>query len=268
MTIERLKLNFTDQITYLTNQLEDVNKKSNWTIKQTQENYEKKIQITKEEKDLLYNEFTAKIINLENINKDLSEKLDENLKIICDLKITNSSKINDLEYLIRKKEDELNKEKLNNEKEINSIRKYFEEDKIKLMDSYDKNINLLINEFDITKEKLNNLLKDREEDLRRLMEKHISENEKLLNINKELMHEIELQKSNIYNIKIRSEEDKDEIEVLRDDNDSMKRELRFQISELKMLDGHNKSLSKENVNKISLNENINNYTLDFINNYI
>ena len=54
-------------------------------------------------------------------------------------------------------------------------------------------------------------------------------------------------KSNIYNIRVRSEEDKDELEVLRDDNDSMKRELRFQISELKMLDGHNKSLLKENV---------------------
>jgi len=200
-----------------------------------------------EDKELLYDDFTTKLTNLEGINKNLTEKLEESLKNICDIKTSNSTTINELENLLRKKEDENTQEKLKHEKELIELRKYFEDDKIKLMESYDKNINLLIKEFDVTKEKLNNLLKDREEDLRNLMEKHKMESERLLGMNKELIHEIECHKSNIYNIRVRSEEDKDELEVLRDDNDSMKRELRFQISELKMLDGHNKSLLKENV---------------------
>lgn len=247
MTIERLKINFTDQINYLSNQLEDVNKKSNWTIRQNQENFEKKVKQNQEDKELLYDDFKTKLTNLEIVNKELTEKLEESLKNMLDLKTSSSNKISNLENLIKIKDEELAKEKLNNENKLNDLRKYMEDDKIKLMESYDKNINLLIQEFDVTKEKLNNLLKDREEDLRNLMEKHKLEIDRLQNINKEILNEIECHKSNIYNIRIRSEEDKDELEVLKDDNDSMKRELRFQISELKMLDGHNKSLLKENV---------------------
>lgn len=247
MTIERLKINFTDQINYLSNQLEDVNRKSNWTIKQSQENFERKMKQNHEDKELLYDDFKTKLSNLELINKDLTEKLDESLKEICDLKTSNSSKVNDLENLIRIKDEQLNREKINHDNKVTELRKFFEDDKIKLIESYDNNINLLIKEFDVTKEKLNTLLKDREEDLRLLVEKHKNEIEKLLGMNKELINEVECHKSNIYNIRLRSEEDKDELEVLKDDNDSMKRELRFQISELKMLDGHNKSLIKENV---------------------
>ena len=247
MTIERLKINFTDQINYLSNQLEDVNKKSNFTIKQNQENFENRIRQSNEDKELLYEDFNTKLSNLEGINKDLTEKLQESLKTIYELKTSSSSKVNELENLLRKKEEEIKMEKLNTDNKLNELRKYLEDDKIKLMESYDKNINLLIQEFDVTKEKLNNLLKDREDDLRNLIEKHKLEIERLQSMNKEMIHEIECHKSNIYNIRIRSEENKDEFEVLRDDNDSMKRELRFQISELKMIDGHNKSLLKENV---------------------
>lgn len=148
---------------------------------------------------------------------------------------------------IRKKGEESEKQKAYYENKIAEIRKYLEEDKIKLMESYDKNINLLIGEFNQTKEKLNNLLKDRENDLRNLIEKHKVEVDKLNIINKELNSEIDCHKMNIMNIRKRSEEEKDELEFLREENDSMKRELRFQISELKMLDGQNKSLFKENV---------------------
>lgn len=249
MQMERLKINFTDQINYLSNQLEDVNKKSNWTLKQNQENFEKKMKQNYDDKELLYDDFKTKLQNLENINKELSGKLEESLKNICDLKTSSSSRISELENLLRIKGEENTKEKLNCETKINELRKFMEEDKIKLMESYDKNINLLIKEFDLTKEKLNNLLKDREDDLRNLMDKHNGEIDRLQSMNKEMIKEIDCHKSNIYNIRVRSEEDKDELEVLRDDNDSMKRELRFQISELKMLDGHNKSLLKENVGK-------------------
>jgi len=148
---------------------------------------------------------------------------------------------------IRKKDEELGKQKAFYENKIAELRKYLEEDKIKLMDSYDKNINLLIAEFDQTKEKLNKLLKDRENDLRNLIEKHKIEFDKLSDINKELMSEIDCHKMNIVNIRRRSEDEKDELEILREENDSMRREIRFQISELKMLDGQNKSVMKENV---------------------
>ena len=247
MTIERLKNNFTDQINYLSNQLEDVNKRSNFTIQQNQEIFEKKNKQNLEDKELLYEDFKNKLFNLEGVNKHLSQKLEESLKTICDLKTSTAFKQSDLENLIRKKEEEITKEKLDHETKLNELRKYLEDDKIKLIESYDKNINLLIEEFDTTKEKLNNLLKDREGDLRNLIGKHKLEDERLQGINRDLIQEIECHKSNIYNIRIRSEDDKDELEVLRDDNESMKRELRFQISELKMLDGHNKSLMKENV---------------------
>ena len=247
MTIERLKINFTDQINYLSTELEDVNKKSNWTLKQTLENYEKKNQKNNEDKELLYEDFKTKLLNLETINKELTEKLEESLKTIHEEQTTNTAKNNKMETLLRIKEEEISKEKLNSEIKLNELRKYLEDDKIKIMESYDKNINLLIQEFDVTKEKLNNLLKDREGDLRNLMEKHKLEMDRIQGMNKEMSKEIQCHKSNIYNIRVRSEEDKDELDVLRDDNDSMKRELRFQISELKMLDGHNKSFMKENV---------------------
>ena len=60
MTTERLKINFTDQINYLSTQLEDVNKKSNFTIKHNQENFEKKNKHNNEDKELLYTDFKTK----------------------------------------------------------------------------------------------------------------------------------------------------------------------------------------------------------------
>lgn len=177
----------------------------------------------------------------------MAKKLEENLKNICEIKSATSFKQSELEMKIRKKEEESEKQKAYYENKIAEIRKYLEDDKIKLMESYDKNINLLIAEFDQTKEKLNKLLKERETDLRDLIEKHKMEVDKLNGINKELTCEIDCHKMNIVNIRKRSEENKDEFDFLREENDSMKRELRFQISELKMLDGQNQSLLKENV---------------------
>lgn len=184
---------------------------------------------------------------MESINLDLAKKLEESLKNICEIKSSTNYKQSELEMEIRKKEEELEKQKIHYENKITEIRKYLEDDKIKLMESYDKNINLLIAEFDQTKEKLNKLLKDRENDLRNLIEKHNLEVENLSNINKELICEIDCHKMNIVNLRKRAEDEKDELEFLREENDSMKRELRYHISELKMLDGQNKTLLKENV---------------------
>ena len=216
-------------------------------MKQIQDNSDNRIKQISEEHEALYQEFKAKLEELESINFDLARKLEENLKNICEIKSATSYKQSELEMEIRQKNEELEKQNNYYEKKITELRKYFEDDKIKLIESYDKNINLLILEFDQTKEKLNKLLKDRENDLRNLIEKHNQEFNNLNGINKELSREIGCHKMNIVNTRKRAEENNDELEILREENDSMKRELRFQISELKMLDGQNKSLMKENV---------------------
>lgn len=200
-----------------------------------------------DERDSQLEEFKIKLLDLENINQDLAKKLEENLKNLCDIKTSTSYQQSELEIEIRKKNEELEKQKIFYENKIIELRKYLEDDKIKLMESYDKNINLLIVEFDQTKDKLNKMLKERESDLRNLIDKHTIETEKLEEINKELIHENDCHKMNIVNLRKRAEDDKEELEIIREENDSMKRELRFHISELKMLDGQNKSLIKENV---------------------
>lgn len=227
--------------------MEDINKRSSFTIKQVQDNCDCRIKQILDQRDSHLEEYKIKLESLENINLDLAKKLEENLKNICDIKTSTSYQQSQLEMEIRKKNEELEQQKTFYENKIIELRKYLEDDKIKLMESYDKNINLLIVEFDQTKDKLNKMLKDRESDLRSLIDKHKMETEKLEEMNKELIHENDCHKMNVVNLRKRVEDDKEELELIREENDSMKRELRFHISELKILDGQNKSLIKENV---------------------
>ena len=220
------------------------------TIKSIQENCDNRIKQISDERDIQYETFNIKLEELENINKNLSRKFEENLKDICDIKTSSGYKISEIEMELRKKDDELNKIKNFYENKISELQKFSSEDKQKLIDSYDKNINLMISEFDQTKEKLNDLLKDRENDIRIIFENHKQEEENYKNIIRDLSDEIKCHKSNIVSIRNRIDDEQNELEFLREENDTIKRELRFHISELKMLDGHNKSLTKENVLKI------------------
>lgn len=188
----------------LNSQLEDLNKKYSSNFKSLQESSEYKIRSVLEEKDSEIQDLKNKINSLERLNEEFSQKNNSNLKLIQDLRNTNNTKFSQNEINLKIKEEEILEIRNYYENVIKNLENNQEEDKKKIVFSYEQNIEKynfayyrLSEQLEDISNRMNQVLKDRDLDIRNILDKQKTEMSYYEQVNNELRSEIECHKQNI-----------------------------------------------------------------------
>lgn len=245
--LDKLKQNFSEQINGLTNQVDDMNKKHNFNMKQFQETFENKLKFILDEKENEVVDLRERIDQLEHINREISLRYEETLKINHELKNSINEKIAHFEQQLLKKDEEIIKFRESSNSKMINFERAVQDEKNNVINRYEVNIERLITELETSKEKMTNIIHERERDIRSIIDKHKSEYNNYEHAIKVLKEEIECHKTNILALRDKKMVYENEIHDLKLQVDRFKKENKFNIAEIKSLDGQNKMLIHENV---------------------
>jgi hypothetical protein len=121
-----------------------------------------------DEKDLHIQNLSNRVNELEQLNLELSSKIEENLKQIHK-KIEYNNKNSELEKAIRYKEEEFLMMKDNYENKIYNYENRLEESKNKITYDYEIKIEKIIEQMEEMREKFNKMLIERDRELKNLV---------------------------------------------------------------------------------------------------
>lgn len=245
-TLDKLKNSFSEQIQQMTYQIEESEKKHEFSLKALEENIESYYRTIILEKDSLIEELNLKISNILESNKCLSEKLNI-VEIAYEDK---SSKIEKIEFNYREKLEEKCREIIALENQLKE-KEIFYNEKIKteknyVLDEYEKKLNDLCNSFDLEKNESNRIIQN-------LYEENLQLKESLSQIDQgyqskidELNEEIICHKQNLAVYRERRIELENEKNNLKELLDNSKKEIKLITSEIKLLEENNYALIKDN----------------------
>jgi len=117
-----------------------MSKKNALNIKYLQEESSLLIQKEKNEKELEMKRLMENIEELEKANDDLFNRVEENYKATQEYKKSFHYKLQDLNDIIQKKDQEITNTKLHYEKILSELTNNFEEENKKIVNSYEENI--------------------------------------------------------------------------------------------------------------------------------
>ncbi len=177
--------------------LSDLQKRNSIHVKTLQENYENKINLLLEEKDMQINQLANRIEELDSLNKDLAMRLENNFKDIDEIRDSTNDSLKELQMNLINKEGEFKLKADNYESRINSIIKNSEEEKNKIVYDYESRIEQMIDQFEEARNRLTKMLQDREIDIKNLIQRQREEVTILEKENLELRSEIDCHKQNI-----------------------------------------------------------------------
>ena len=254
-SLDKIKLEFTDQINNITKELEDIQNTNILNISTIKENYEK--QIT--ELNTSHGEEISE--NKNNINK-LENELNQ-LKEIYNKEIKEkNNEINEL----KNENERINQELNNKNEELIKIKNSFEiitkqyenefsEEKNKIINGYELKIAEIVKNVENTKNNLVNLIEQREFDMKNILDEKNSEIFKLNEINKKIKEELESHKMNLVNIKNNKENLYKENQKLKNEIHKLDCDTQLQTNEIMRIQQENQTLYEENNKlKIELNK--------------
>ena len=254
-SLDKIKLEFTNQINNITKELEEIQNTNIININTLKENYEKQISEIKsfnesEIKGYLnnINQLKNELNNLkENYNKEIKEKNIE----IKELKNENER----LNQELNNKNEELIKIKNSFEIITKQYEKEFSEEKNKIINEYELKIEEIVKNVENNKNNLVDLIEQREFDMKNILDEKNSEIFKLTEINKKMKEELESHKMNLVNIKNNKENLYKENQKLKNEIHKLDCDTQLQINEILRIQQENQSLYEENNKlKIELNK--------------
>lgn len=245
-TLDKLKNSFSEQIQQMTYQIEESEKKHEFSLKALEDNIESYYRTIILEKDSLIEELNVKISNILESNKCLSEKLNI-VEIAYEDK---TSKIDKIEFNYREKLDEKCREILTLENQLKE-KEIFYNEKIKaeknyVLDEYEKKLNDLCNSFDLEKNESNRIIQNLYEENQQLKESLSQIDQDYQSKIDELNEEIQCHKQNLVVYRERRIELENEKNNLKELLDNSKKEIKLITSEMKLLEENNYALIKDN----------------------
>ena len=200
-SLNKIKLEFTEQINNLSKQLEDNQNSNIININTLKENYESKISNLNQEHNNEMKLFSQNINQLESeLNKlkyNYTNEIKEKNSLIIELKNENEKINNEL----KEKNDELYKIKNSFEIMIKQYEKEFNEEKNKIVNEYESKIKEIVTNVENTKNNLVNLIEKREFDMKNILNEKNCEIDKLNELNNIMKQELEKHKINLVNIR-------------------------------------------------------------------
>ena len=254
-SLDKIKLEFTDQINNITKELEDIQNNNIITINELKENYENQISALKsshEEEITTYAEKITKLENeLNNIKDNYTKVMKEKNNLINELKDENER----INQEINKKNEELIKAQNSFEIMSKQYEKEFSEEKNKIINEYELKIEEIVKNVENTKNNLVNLIEQREFDMKNILDEKNTEIFKLNDINKKMKEELESHKMNLINIKSNKENLYKENQKLKNEIHKLDCDTQLQVNEIMRIQQENQALYEENNKlKIELNK--------------
>ena len=206
MSINRLKIEFNEQIANLTKELENSQSNNILNVKTITENYQNKIDEIKKNNEIEVCSLKKEIYNFENNKKELNisylGEMKEKDKIIETLKIENEKLKEDIEI----KNNEIVKLKNSFEEITLQYENKYEDDKKQIINDYELKFKKIVENFENSKNSLIDSIDKRENDIKDIIDLINNEIRKLnLEINK-LKDELKCHKTNL--IRIRDEKNR------------------------------------------------------------
>ena len=250
-SLNKIKLEFSDQINNLSKQLEDNQNSNILNINTLKENYETKISNLTQEHNNEIKLYSQNINQLESELNKLKEcytsEIKEKNSLIIELKNENER----LNIELKEKNDELYKIKNSFEIMTKQYEKEYNEEKSKIINEYESKIGEIVANVENSKNNLVNLIEKREFDMKNILNEKNAEINNLNEMNNIMKQELEKHKINLVNIR----NNKDN---LYQENINLKKELhkldcdsQLQSNEILRIQEENQILLDEN-NRLKL----------------
>ena len=250
-SINRLKIEFNEQISYLTKELENNQTNNILNMKVIKENYENKIEEIQKNNEIELSTLKEEISNFQNdknqLNNSFLGEINQKNIIIQNLQKENEMLKNDLNIKIK----EIEKLKNSFDEITIQYENKYEDDKKQIINDYEKKIKEIVENVENSKNNLINLIDKREMDIKDVLDQKNSEIMKLnMDINK-LKDELKCHKINL--IKIRDEKNSllKENKIMKNKNFQNECNGQVQISEINNLKKENETLY-EQIDKLKI----------------
>ena len=254
-SLDKIKLEFSDQINTISKELEDIQNNNIININALKENYQNQISSLKSshenEINTLQNTITQLNNELNNLKENYTQEIKEKNNLIKDLKNENER----LNFEIKNKNEELIKAQNSFEIMSKQYEKEFSEEKSKIINDYEIKIEEIVKSVESTKNNLMNLIEQREFDMKNILDEKNTEIFKLNELNKKMKAELESHKINLINIKSNKENLYKENQKLKNEIHKLDCDTQLQVNEIMRIQQENQTLYEENNKlKIELNK--------------
>ena len=254
-SLDKIKLEFSDQINNISKELEDIQNNNIININALKENYQNQISSLKSshenEINTLQNTITQLNNELNNLKENYTQEIKEKNNLINDLKNENER----LNFEIKNKNEELIKAQNSFEIMSKQYEKEFSEEKSKIINDYEIKIEEIVKSVESTKNNLMNLIEQREFDMKNILDEKNTEIFKLNELNKKMKAELESHKINLINIKSNKENLYKENQKLKNEIHKLDCDTQLQVNEIMRIQQENQTLYEENNKlKIELNK--------------
>ena len=254
-SLDKIKLEFSDQINTISKELEDIQNNNIININALKENYQNQISSLKSshenEINTLQNTITQLNNELNNLKENYTQETKEKNNLINDLKNENER----LNFEIKNKNEELIKAHNSFEIMSKQYEKEFSEEKSKIINDYEIKIEEIVKSVESTKNNLMNLIEQREFDMKNILDEKNTEIFKLNELNKKMKAELESHKINLINIKSNKENLYKENQKLKNEIHKLDCDTQLQVNEIMRIQQENQTLYEENNKlKIELNK--------------
>ena len=254
-SLDKIKLEFSDQINTISKELEDIQNNNIININALKENYQNQISSLKSshenEINTLQNTITQLNNELNNLKENYTQEIKEKNNLINDLKNENER----LNFEIKNKNEELIKAQNSFEIMSKQYEKEFSEEKSKIINDYEIKIEEIVKSVESTKNNLMNLIEQREFDMKNILDEKNKEIFKLNELNKKMKAELESHKINLINIKSNKENLYKENQKLKNEIHKLDCDTQLQVNEIMRIQQENQTLYEENNKlKIELNK--------------
>ena len=146
--VDRLKASFSEEVSVvlikianLQGQVDQMNSKYSTTTRFIEDDFNYKFEKAIKEKDDEIKKMLSKMNDLIEYNDKLSIKVDENMKVIEDLRRGYSEKMNEIQMQLNKKDLEIIEMRNFYEAKIDALTKNYDEEKSRIITNYDENFN-------------------------------------------------------------------------------------------------------------------------------
>ena len=245
-TLDKVKNSFSEQINQMTSQIEDANRKHQFSLKALEENIDSYYKTIILQKDSLIEEQQNKINSLLISNKSLSERFNSSQINLEDLESKLNNLDNYMQNLLTEKDNQINmlKKDLDNQAQLFQLN--LDSFKSKTQSHYDKEMNQMIEAFEEQKAGLLNELNTVKQELS-LRKEALSEiDSKYKETIDALQNEISCHKQNLMCYRDRRVELENELNNYKELLGISKKEIKLKSSEIKLLESNFEGVQNEN----------------------
>ena len=254
-TLDKLKNSFSEQISLMTNEIEENNRKHQFSLKALEENIDSYYKTIILEKENTIDEMNEKIKSLLDSNRNLSSRLNSS-------EIAYEGLVEKLKAMEEYFQNEVQKRdseilSLKNQLSVVERNNYSEKEDLqnKIKSDFDEKMNELILNFQAMQEKSKVLLDEKEKEIENLNKGIYENTNQKERETEELKEEINCHKQNLICYRERRLELESEIKNLKEIVENYKKDSKMKNHEVKILESQNEDLIKENDEiKIQLNK--------------